>query len=167
MPKLAANLTTLFNEVPFLERFARAAEAGFEAVEFLFPYDHAPGDLAALLARHGLEQALFNLPPGDWQAGERGLAAVPGREGAFRASLETALPYTEALGEAIRGYAAKTHAVLLANHGPIVAGTSLEDAVYAMEELEETAKLYLLLHGRNPRWLSEDQIAELQEAFPS
>ena len=98
MPKLAANLTTLFNEVPFLERFERAAEAGFEAVEFLFPYDHAPGDLAALLARHGLEQALFNLPPGDWQAGERGLAAVPGRERAFRASLEAALPYTEALG---------------------------------------------------------------------
>ncbi len=81
MPKLAANLSMQFNEVPFLERFARAAEAGFEAVEFLFPYDHAPGDLAALLARHGLEQALFNLPAGDWQAGERGLAAVPGREG--------------------------------------------------------------------------------------
>ncbi len=76
-------------------------------------------------------------------------------------------PGDKALGEAIRGYAAKTHAVLLANHGPIVAGTSLEGAVYAMEELEETAKLYLLLHGRNPRWLSEDQIAELQEAFPS
>ena len=76
-------------------------------------------------------------------------------------------PGDKALGEAIRGYAAKTHAVLLANHGPIVAGTSLEDAVYAMEELEETAKLYLLLHGRNPRCLSDDQIAELQEAFPS
>ena len=71
------------------------------------------------------------------------------------------------LGEAIRGYAAKSHAVLLANHGPVVAGTSLEDAVYAMEELEETAKLYLLLHGRNPRCLSEGQIAELQAAFPS
>ncbi len=76
-------------------------------------------------------------------------------------------PGDKALGEAIRGYAAKTHAVLLANHGPIVAGTSLEDAVYAMEELEETAKLYLLLHGRNPRHLTEAQIAELQDAFPS
>jgi ribulose-5-phosphate 4-epimerase/fuculose-1-phosphate aldolase len=76
-------------------------------------------------------------------------------------------PGDKALGEAIRGYAAKTHAVLLANHGPIVAGASLEDAVYAMEELEETAKLYLLLHGRNPRHLTEAQIAELQDAFPS
>jgi ribulose-5-phosphate 4-epimerase/fuculose-1-phosphate aldolase len=76
-------------------------------------------------------------------------------------------PGDERLGAAIRGYAAKSHALLLANHGPIVAGTSLEDAVYAMEELEETAKLYLLLHGRNPRWLTEDQIAELEAAFPS
>ncbi len=76
-------------------------------------------------------------------------------------------PGDMALGEAIRGYAAKTHALLLANHGPIVAGTSLEDAVYAMEEVEETAKLYLLLHGRNPRCLNEDQIAELQADFPS
>ncbi len=69
------------------------------------------------------------------------------------------------LGEAIRGYAAKSHAVLLANHGPVVAGKSLEDAVYATEELEETAKLYLLLHGRNPRCLTEAQIAELRETF--
>jgi ribulose-5-phosphate 4-epimerase/fuculose-1-phosphate aldolase len=69
------------------------------------------------------------------------------------------------LGEAIRGYAAKSHAVLLANHGPVVAGNSLEDAVYATEELEETAKLYLLLHGRNPRCLTEAQIAELRETF--
>lgn len=69
------------------------------------------------------------------------------------------------LGEAIRGYAAKSHAVLLANHGPVVAGKSLEDAVYATEELEETAKLYLLLHGRNPRCLTAAQIAELRETF--
>ncbi len=69
------------------------------------------------------------------------------------------------LGEAIRSYAAKSHAVLLANHGPVVAGKSLEDAVYATEELEETAKLYLLLHGRNPRCLTEAQIAELRETF--
>jgi ribulose-5-phosphate 4-epimerase/fuculose-1-phosphate aldolase len=69
------------------------------------------------------------------------------------------------LGEAIRVHAAKSHAVLLANHGPVVAGKSLEDAVYATEELEETAKLYLLLHGRNPRCLTEAQIAELRETF--
>ncbi|MCH6587550.1 MAG: aldolase [Proteobacteria bacterium] len=76
-------------------------------------------------------------------------------------------PGDQKLGDAIRGLAAKNRAVLLANHGPVVAGTSLEDAVYAMEELEETAKLYLLLHGRNPRRLTEAQIAELQAAFPS
>ena len=76
-------------------------------------------------------------------------------------------PGDRKLGDAIHGLAAKNRAVLLANHGPVVAGTSLEDAVYAMEELEETAKLYLLLHGRNPRRLTEAQIAELRAAFPS
>ncbi len=98
MPRFAANLTMLFNEAPFLERFERAAEAGFKAVEFLFPYDYPPRELAALLTRNGLEMALFNLPPGDWDGGERGLAALPGREREFRESLEVALPYVEALG---------------------------------------------------------------------
>ncbi|MCH8187609.1 MAG: hydroxypyruvate isomerase family protein [Proteobacteria bacterium] len=97
MPKLAANLSMLFNEVPFLERFAAAARAGFTGVEFLFPYDHAPEDLAEALRDNGLEQALFNLPPGDWEAGERGLAALPGREAEFQAGLERALPYALAL----------------------------------------------------------------------
>jgi len=98
MPKLAANLSMLFNEVPFLERFAAAARAGFTGVEFLFPYHHAPEDLAAALRVNGLAQALFNLPPGDWEAGERGLAALPGREAEFQAGLERALPYAQALG---------------------------------------------------------------------
>ncbi len=97
MPKLAANLSMLFTEVPFLERFAAAARAGFTGVEFLFPYDHAPEDLAEALRDNGLEQALFNLPPGDWEAGERGLAALPGREAEFQAGLERALPYALAL----------------------------------------------------------------------
>ncbi len=97
MPKLAANLSMLFTEAPFLERFAAAAGAGFAGVEFLFPYPHAPEDLAAALRDSGLEQALFNLPPGDWEAGERGLAALPGRKAEFRAGLERALPYAQAL----------------------------------------------------------------------
>ncbi len=97
MPKLAANLSMLFTEVPFLERFAAAARAGFKGVVFLFPYDHAPADLAAALRDNGLEQVLFNLPPGDWEAGERGLAALPGRGAEFRAGLEHALPYAQAL----------------------------------------------------------------------
>jgi hydroxypyruvate isomerase len=97
MPKLAANLSMMFNELPFLERFAAAARTGFTGVEFLFPYDHAPEDLAEALRDNSLEQVLFNLPPGDWGAGERGLAALPGREAEFQAGLERALAYALAL----------------------------------------------------------------------
>jgi hydroxypyruvate isomerase len=88
----------MFNEMEFLARFSAAAEAGFTAVEFLFPYDHPKSELAARLREAGLEQVLFNLPPGDWNAGERGVAALPGRESEFRAGLATALEYAEALG---------------------------------------------------------------------
>jgi len=98
MPKLAANLTMMFNEVPFIERFEAAADAGFGAVEFLFPYNHPPEDVARRLRENGLELALFNLPPGDWAGGERGIAALPGREAEFDANLERALPYATALG---------------------------------------------------------------------
>ncbi len=96
MLKFAANLSWLFQEWPFLDRFAAAADAGFTAVEYLFPYDHAPGDIAAQLARYNLKQVLFNLPPGDFAAGERGLAGLVGREQEFRASVETALNYARA-----------------------------------------------------------------------
>ncbi|MGE5649726.1 2-oxo-tetronate isomerase [Noviherbaspirillum sp. UKPF54] len=98
MPKFAANLTMMFNEVPFLQRFAAAAQAGFEAVEFLFPYDHAPEEIAAQLQAHRLQNVLFNMPPGDWAAGERGLASLPGRQAEFRAGVATALAYAQALG---------------------------------------------------------------------
>jgi hydroxypyruvate isomerase len=83
----------LFNEVPFLERFAVAAGAGFHGVECLFPYAHPADELAGLLSSHGLAQALFNLPPGDWDAGERGLAALPDRTDEFRNSVDVALHY--------------------------------------------------------------------------
>jgi hydroxypyruvate isomerase len=98
MPKFAANLSMMFNEVPFPERFAAAAKAGFKAVEFLFPYDHTPKEVAQWLKENKLENVLFNLPPGDWAAGERGMAALPGREEEFRASVARALEYTQALG---------------------------------------------------------------------
>ena len=98
MPKLAANLTMMFNEWPFLERFAAASACGFRGVEYLFPYEWPAGELAAALENNGLTQALFNLPPGDWEAGERGLAALPGREREFRTGLEQALDYAGALG---------------------------------------------------------------------
>ncbi|MFQ5775068.1 MAG: 2-oxo-tetronate isomerase [Kiloniellaceae bacterium] len=97
MPKLSANLSMLFTDAPFLERFERAARAGFTGVEFLFPYDFPPDVVAEKLRGNGLEMVLFNLPSGDWEAGERGLAALPGREAEFRRSLETALPYAVAL----------------------------------------------------------------------
>lgn len=98
MPTFAANLTMMFNEWAFLDRFAAAADAGFKAVEFLFPYEHSPEEVRARLRRHGLTQALFNLPPGDWSAGERGIAALFGREDEFRRSVETAMIYAEATG---------------------------------------------------------------------
>ena len=98
MPRFAANLTLMFTEVPFLDRFAQAAEAGFEAVEFLFPYEHPPEAIGERLKAHGLTQALFNLPPGDWAAGERGLAALPDRFEELKAGVETALAYARATG---------------------------------------------------------------------
>jgi hydroxypyruvate isomerase len=98
MPRFAANLSMMFTEVPFLERFGRAAAAGFDGVEFLFPYEHPKEVIAAELRRHGLTQALFNLPPGDFAAGERGLASLPGREAEFERGLATALDYAAALG---------------------------------------------------------------------
>jgi 2-dehydrotetronate isomerase len=97
MPKFAANLTMMFTEWTFLDRFKAAADVGFEAVEFLFPYDHQPEKIADQLIQSGLRQALFNLPPGNWTAGERGLAALPERKEEFQKSVETALSYALAL----------------------------------------------------------------------
>jgi 2-dehydrotetronate isomerase len=98
MPKFAANLTMMFNEVPFPQRFAAAASAGFTAVEFLFPYDHSPQEVAGWLTENGLQNVLFNMPPGDWAAGERGIASLPGREEEFRATVARAIDYAQALG---------------------------------------------------------------------
>jgi hydroxypyruvate isomerase len=96
MPKFAANLSFIFQEVGFLDRFAAAAECGFKAVEYLGAYDYSPEIVAAQLERHGLVQALFNMPTGDWAAGERGVAALPGRQTEFQAGVETALTYAKA-----------------------------------------------------------------------
>jgi 2-dehydrotetronate isomerase len=98
MPRFAANLTMMFNEVPFLDRFDAAAKAGFTAVEFLFPYDHPAEEVGKRLKAAGLTQALFNLPPGNWEAGEKGFAALPDRFADLQQSLITALPYAQATG---------------------------------------------------------------------
>lgn len=97
MPRFAANLGMMFTEVPFLDRFAQAAEAGFEAVEFAFPYEtSSPEQVAAALQASGLKQTLFNVAPGDRSRGDRGLAAVPGREAEFAAALDVSLEYAKA-----------------------------------------------------------------------
>jgi len=98
MPRFAANLTMMYTEHPFLERFAAAARDGFKGVEFLFPYEWPAAELRKRLDDNALTQALFNAPPGDWAKGERGLAARPGREDEHKRSVATALEYTRVLG---------------------------------------------------------------------
>ncbi len=98
MPRFAANLTMLFNEVPFLDRFEAAARNGFREVEFLFPYPFPAGEIKSRLERHGLALVLHNLPAGDWEAGERGIACLPDRVEEFRAGVAKAVDYATALG---------------------------------------------------------------------
>lgn len=98
MPRFAANLTMLFTDVPFLDRFERAAAAGFSAVEFLFPYPFRAADLRALLDRHRLDLVLHNLPAGDWDAGERGIACLPDRVAEFQSGVTKAIEHAKALG---------------------------------------------------------------------
>jgi hydroxypyruvate isomerase len=97
MPRFAANLSMMFGEIPFLERFAEARKAGFSGVEFLFPYAFNKAEIVARRKDAGLAQILFNTPPGDWDAGDRGFAALPGKRDAFRRTLEQALDYAVAL----------------------------------------------------------------------
>lgn len=98
MPRFSANLSMLFQEHSFLDRFEAAARAGFTAVEYFSPYEHPAEIVAERLRSNGLTQVLFNMPAGDWDAGERGMGALPGREAEFRASVDTAIAYARALG---------------------------------------------------------------------
>jgi 2-dehydrotetronate isomerase len=97
MPRFAANLTMMYNEHTFLDRFGAAARDGFRAVEFLFPYEYPAAAVAERLKENGLRLVLFNAPAGNWQAGERGITALPGREAEFREGFERALEYARAL----------------------------------------------------------------------
>jgi hydroxypyruvate isomerase len=125
MPQFAANLSMLFNEVPFLDRFALAAQAGFKAVEFMFPYGFSAADIHSRLKENRLQLVLHNLPAGDWEAGERGIACIPGREAAFRTGVGQAIEYARVLGvpqlNCLVGKtpagvdAAAVHATLIAN----------------------------------------------------
>jgi hydroxypyruvate isomerase len=110
MPNFAANLTMMYQEHAFLDRFAAAARDGFTAVEYLFPYEYPAETLAGLLKQHGLIQVLFNAPPGDWKAGERGVTALPGREAEFREGFLRALncPRVHTMAGLVAGGADRT-----------------------------------------------------------
>ena len=148
MPKFAANLSMMFTELPFLDRFAAAASAGFCAVEFLSPYEHPPETVKRAVANAGLIVSLFNLPPGDWEAGERGISCLPGRESEFRASVDTALCYAKCLG------AKQLHAMAgIVPTGADVAScrkTLISNLKYAAERLAEN-NITLLLEAINTR----------------
>ncbi len=147
MPRFAANLTMLFTEVPFLDRFERAAQAGFEAVEFLFPYAHTVEEIKERLTATGLKIVLHNLPAGDWDAGERGIACDPGRVDEFRAGVAKAVPYAHALGvPQLNCLAGKVPAGVDA---ATVRRTFVENLRFAAAALK-MAKLRLLIEPINP-----------------
>ncbi len=162
MPKFAANLSMMFNEVPFLDRFAAARDAGFKGVEFLFPYDYPVDAVAGRLRDAGLEIALFNFPPGDWAAGERGITCLPGREAEFRSGVEKALPYAAAMG------ATRLHA--MAGIAPAGAGrdacraTLIANLKYAAEVLAARG-ITLLLEAINTRDMPGFFVSTQAESF--
>ncbi len=149
MPRFAANLSFLFTEVSFLDRFAAAAAAGFRAVEFMFPYEHSLDAIAERLTSSNLENVLFNMPPGDWASGERGIACLPGREEEFRRGVATALSYARILGTP------RLHAMAgIAPPGPGARAacerTYIDNLRYAAQELAR-AGLTLLIEPINTR----------------
>lgn len=146
MPRFAANLTMLFNEVPFLERFELAARAGFQAVEFLFPYAYAAQDIRQRLDANGLSLVLHNLPAGDWDAGERGIACHPDRVEEFRAGVATAIRYAKVLGVVqLNCLAGKAPAGV---YGDVLRQTLVANLVFAAQALKE-ADLRLLIEPIN------------------
>jgi 2-dehydrotetronate isomerase len=148
MPKFAANLSMMFNEVPFLDRFEAAARAGFSAVEFLFPYEYSPEEVASKAKDAGVQIVLFNMPAGNWAAGERGLTGIPGREQEFRDNVAKAVTYAKALG------VPRIHAMAgVASAGADLAAckaTLIANLKYAAAELAKH-DLTLLLEAINTR----------------
>ncbi len=148
MPKFAANLSMMFQELPFLDRFAAAAKAGFAGVEFLFPYDFSAEEVERRRRVAGVEVALFNLPAGNWSTGERGITCLPGREEEFRAGVEKAIAYATCLN------CPRLHAMA----GIVPAGTDtvacrktlIENLRYAAEKVAQH-NITLLLEAINTR----------------
>ena len=146
MPKFAANLTMLFNEVPFLYRFEMAAKSGFKAVEFLFPYPFPATDIKQKLDQHQLTLVLHNLPAGDWDAGERGIACHPDRKEEFRVGVAKAIEYAKVLGvHQLNCLAGK---VITGSDIKVVHETFIENLRYAASELKK-ANLRLLIEPIN------------------
>ena len=146
MPRFAANLTMLFNEVPFLDRFERAAHAGFDAVEFLFPYEFPVAEIKSRLVANRLQLVLHNLPAGDWDGGERGIACLPDRVDEFRASVAQAISYGTVLGvPQINCLAGKTPAGV---SDAVVRKTFVENLRFAAAALKE-AGIKLLIEPIN------------------
>jgi hydroxypyruvate isomerase len=146
MPQFAANLTMLFNEVPFMERFERAGKAGFNAVEFLFPYPFSAAEIKQALDRNQLKLVLHNLPAGDWDAGERGIACHPDRVDEFRAGVRRAIEYAKVLDvHQLNCLAGKAPADI---DNKILHSTFVENLRYAASELKK-ASLRLLIEPIN------------------
>ena len=162
MPKFAANLSMLFTELPFPDRFKAAADAGFKGVEFLFPYEYEAATLAQALTANGLTQVLFNMPPGNWDKGERGLACLPERRDEFRAGVDAALGYASAL--------ACTQIHCMAGIAPadanpqLLHGTYVENLRYATEVLAPH-NIQLLIEPINTRDMPGYYLNRTQQAL--
>jgi hydroxypyruvate isomerase len=148
MPKFAVNLSMLFTSHDFLDRFEAAANAGFSAVEYLFPYDYPPEEIASRLEKHNLKQVLFNLPAGDWNAGERGITCSPSRTEEFKRGVDDAIKYAKALNcNQVNCLAGIAEEGLSAN---ILRSTFVSNLRYAAERLEREG-LTLLIESINTR----------------
>jgi 2-dehydrotetronate isomerase len=151
MLKFAANLTWLFQEWDFLDRFAAAADAGFTAVEYLFPYDYGADDIAARLARHKLTAVLLNVAPGDIAGGERGLSALADRRGEFREAVKTARIYAETSG------CKRVHLMASIASGPAALATYKDSIKYTCEALQDLTVLLEPINNRDiPGYLMND-----------
>ncbi|MCO6059583.1 hydroxypyruvate isomerase [Pseudomonas sp. MOB-449] len=162
MPRFAANLSMLFTEVDFLDRFAAAAEAGFSGVEYLFPYDFPVEEIRARLDANKLEQVLFNLPAGDWGKGERGIACHPDRVEEFRAGVDKAIAYAKVLGN--------TQINCLAGIRPqghdcaTIESTFVENLKFAAEKLQ-AAGIKLVMEAINTRDIPGFYLNNTQQAL--
>ena len=162
MPKFAANLTMLFNEVPFLERFEKASKAGFHAVEFLFPYGFSASEIKEKLNQNQLELVLHNLPAGDWDAGERGIACHPDRIEEFQSGVAKAIEYAKVLGvKQLNCLAGKAPAGVSSEH---LKSTLVENLRYAAQQLQK-AQLRLLIEPINTFDIPGFYLSRTQQAL--